>query len=127
MKNKERLSHQGLVKVDEKNAEDLKTNFKLDAAAKLGLKRKGYFIGKALLGKMLIENEEAAGILISFGMNKASEKGGNLHLIIEPASGIEADDVPNIIGYLDKYATVKEIGDDDPDSLLPQIKPNPPH
>jgi hypothetical protein len=75
---------------------------------------------------MLLENEEAAGILISFGMNKPAEKGGQLHLIIEPASGIEADDEPNIISYLDKYATTAEIGDGGPDGVLPLIKPKPP-
>lgn len=126
MKIKHRLSHQGLVKVDEDTAEQLKTIFEEEVISKNGLVTKGYFIGKTLLGKMLLENEEAAGILISFGMNKPAEKGGQLHLIIEPASGIEADDEPNIISYLDKYATTAEIGDGGPDGAIPMIKPKPP-
>jgi hypothetical protein len=126
MKIKHKLSHQGLVEVDENTAEQLKTIFEEEVIFKNGLSTKGYFIGKVLLGKMLLENEEAAGILISFGMNKAIEKGGQIHLIVEPASGIEKDDVPNVISYLDKFATTAEIGDGGPDGGLVSIKPTPP-
>jgi hypothetical protein len=128
MKIKNKLSHQGLVEVDEKTADDLKIIFEEEVIIKHGLSTKGYFIGKTLLGKMLLENEEAAGILISFGMNKTIEQGGQIHLVVEPASGIEKDDVPNVISYLDKFATVAEIGPSGPaDGGLPMIKPTPPH
>jgi hypothetical protein len=129
MNNENRLSHIGLVEINAEVVKDLKSNFKQDILVKNdGLVTKGYFIGKALLNSILSDNEESAGILISFGMNDTIEEGGQLQLIIEYASGIEADDEPNIIGYLRKYATAKKIGppDPDPDGGLPMIKPKPP-
>jgi hypothetical protein len=129
MNNENRLSRVGLVEVKAEVVKDLKANFNQEILDKNeNLITKGYFIGKVLLNRILSENEEAAGILISFGMNDTIEDGGQIQLIVEAASGIEADDEPNIIGYLDKYATVKKTGPSGPaDGGLPMIKPTPPH
>lgn len=126
MNNESRLSRIGLVEVKAGVVEDLKANFKQEILDKNeNLITEGYFIGKVLLNRILSENEEAAGIMISFGMNETIENGGQIHLIVEAASGIEADDEPNIIGYLDKYATAKN-GGPGPDGGLAFIKPKPP-
>lgn len=126
MNNKHRLSQQGLIKVDANTAQQLKDIFANEVLLKDGLVTHGYFIGKTLLSKILLENEDAAGILISFGMNKSIEKGGQLQLIIEPASGKMKEDDPKIMGKSGKYATTAEIGDGGPDGGLPAIKPKPP-
>jgi hypothetical protein len=126
MEPENRLSNQGLKAVEADLVEDLKLFFKDEILSTTTLTRKGYFIGKTLLGKMLLENEEAAGIMISFGLSQTLAEGGQLQLIIEPASGIEADDEPNIISYLQKYATTKSLGTGGPDGSLPMIKPKPP-
>jgi hypothetical protein len=127
MNNENRLSRVGLVEVKAEIVKDLKANFKQEILDKNeNLITNGYFIGKVLLNRILSENEEAAGIMISFGMNDTIEDGGQIQLIVEAASGIEADDEPNIIGYLDKYATVKKMGPPGPDGLMPLVKPKPP-
>ena len=122
MKSTHRLSRQGILKVDAITAEQLKAIF----SDQVSLKPKGYFIGKTLLAKMLFENEDAAGIVISFGMNKAIANGGKLQLVFESASGVTKDDEPVIMKSLQKYATTAEIGDGGPDGGLPSIKPHPP-
>ncbi len=127
MSNKNRLSHQGLKKVDSQTVEGLKEIFKAEIMEpNKGLYAEGYFIGKTLLGKMLLENEDAAGIIISFGMQKKIAKGGQIHLIIEPAAGEVKEDDPKVISKLPKYATAIEIGDGGPDGIIPFIKPKPP-
>ena len=123
MKNEERLSNQGLVEVDASTAKELKKNFAKEISSKYNINPKGYFIGKTMLAKMLIENEDAAGIVISFGLDDAIEKGGKLQLVIEPASGKKATDVPRIIGGLPKFSTIDDGGTD---GGLPSIKPKPP-
>jgi hypothetical protein len=127
MKITHKLSRQGIVKVDAITAEELKTNFADEVIVKNGLVTKGYFIGKTLLAKMLFENEDAAGIMVNFGMNKPIARGGQIQLVIESASGISKDDVPVVMRSLQKYATTAETGDGGPDGLLPMIKPTPPH
>ncbi len=126
MKNTHRLSQQGLKKVDAKTALQLKTIFKEEITDPNSLVTQGYFIGKTLLVKMLLENEDAAGIVVSFGMNKAIKKSGQLQLVIEFASGISKDDEPQIMNKLPKYATTATAGDGGPDGVLPMIKPKPP-
>lgn len=127
MTSKNRLSHQGLKKVDAQTAEALKNLFKTEVIDNnAGLYINGYFIGKTLLGKILLENEDAAGIVISFGLNKKIAKGGQIQLIVEPAIGHSKDDDPKIVASLRKYATTSEIGDPGPDEFLPLIKPKPP-
>jgi hypothetical protein len=126
MKNTHRLSQQGLKKVDAKTALELKAIFKQEIIDPNYLVTHGYFIGKTLLMKMLLENEDAAGIVISFGMNKSIKNDGQLQLVIEPASGISKDDEPEIMNKLPKYATTATAGDGGPDGVLPMIKPKPP-
>lgn len=126
MKNTHRLSQQGLKKVDAKTALQLKTIFKEEITDPNFLVTHGYFIGKTLLMKMLLENEDAAGIIVSFGMNKALKKSGQLQLVIELASGTSKDDEPEIMNKLPKYATTATGGDGGPDGVLPMIKPKPP-
>jgi hypothetical protein len=127
MKNTHRLSQQGLKKVDAKTALELKATFKQEITDPNYLVTHGYFIGKTLLMKMLLENEDAAGIVVSFGMNKAIKKDGQLQLVIEFASGISKDDEPLIMNKLPKYATTASGGDGGPDDgALPMIKPKPP-
>ncbi len=130
MKNCDKLSHQGLIELDTEPGSDTVTEMKLIFYDEFirgggGLVNTGYFIGKVLLNRILADNDDAAGILISFGMNKTKDTGGQLQLIIEPASGIEKDDQPNIINEREKYGT-SEIGDPPPDGLIPAIKPTPP-
>ena len=120
MKIKEKMSRTGLVPVDPEIAKKLKNRFKAEAI-NYNLAPEGFFIGKTLLGKILLENEEAAGILISFGLNDLLEKSGRLQLIIEPAQS-----ATKIINSLDKFATTNKDGVPDPDGGLPSIKPKPP-
>jgi hypothetical protein len=126
MKVTHRLTRQGLKKVDAKTAERLKAVFQEEIVNKNQLVTNGYFIGKTLLAKMLLENEDAAGVLISFGMNKPVAKGGQIHLVFEPAQGISKDDEPIIMKKFEKLATTTQIGDSGPDDVLPMIKPKPP-
>lgn len=126
MKNTDKLSQQGLRKVDAKTALQLKATFKTEITDKNNLVTHGYFIGKTLLRRMLLENQEAAGIVISFGMNKPINKEGQIHLIIEAASGITKHDEPEINDKLPKYATASSGGDGGPDGATPFIKPKPP-
>ncbi len=126
MKLAHKLSRQGIVKVNAIDAEQLKKIFADQVKLKDGKVTKGYFIGKTLLTKMLLENEDSAGIVISFGMNKQIEKDGQIHLVFEQASGISKDDVPVIMKSLQKYATTAEVGDGGPDGAIPSIKPFPP-
>lgn len=128
MKNKDKLIEQGLKKVDAKTAFTLKENFYNEIIEKNPkLVTQGYFIGKTLLRRILLESNDAAGILISFGVNKKIEKSGQIHLVIEACAGQTKDDHPAVIKDLQKYATTAVVGDGKPDGLLPQIKPNPPH
>ncbi len=122
-KNKKRLSRQGLQKADENTVNGVKKRFRDEMITKNGYKTQGYFIGKTILGKILLENEDAAGIMISFGMDETKAKNGELILVIEPATGIKDTDVPKIMSNVIKYATTERIG---PDGLTPLIKPNPP-
>lgn len=120
-----KLSHQGLKKVvDSKFAEELKTNFIVEIANKNDLATTGYFIGKGLLTKILFDNKDAAGVMVSFGFSKIDDKPGDIHIIVELAAGKTKDDEPVIIETLQKYATTMKKG---PDNLIPYIKPNPPH
>lgn len=126
MKNTEKLSQHGLRKVDAKTALQLKATFKNEITDPNSLVTNGYFIGKTLLRRILLESQEAAGIVISFGMNKPINKDGQIHLIIEAASGNSKHDDPEINNKLPKYATTSSGGDDGPDGALPFIKPKPP-
>jgi hypothetical protein len=123
MKKEEKLSNSGLKEISADFAKQLKKDYVSEVSSRYNLAPKGYFIGKTLLLKMLVENEDAAGIVISFGLNDAIEKGGKIQLVIEPASGKKATDLPKIINGPTKFAT---IDDDGPDNLLPIIKPHPP-
>ena len=123
MNYREKLSHQGLKNVDAKAAEELKINYIIEIANKNDLATSGYFIGKGLLIKMLLDNKDAAGIMISFGLNKINDKPGDIHLVVELASGKMKEDDPLIIETLQKYATTVPKG---PDNLIPIIKPHPP-
>jgi hypothetical protein len=125
MKIEDKLSNQGLRVVDASVVNELKSNYK-KVATNFGLRPEGYFIGKSLLNKILKENKDAAGIVISFGFNLPIEKKGKLHLIIEQASGISKVDDPKIIDKLPKYATSATAGGGDPDGATPFIKPKPP-
>ncbi len=123
MKKEEKLSNQGLREVSADFAKQLKKDYVSEVASRYNLAPKGYFIGKNLLFKMLLENEEAAGIVISFGLNDAVEKGGKIQLVIEPASGKKSTDDPKIIKGLTKFATIDDGG---PEDAVPMIKPKPP-
>jgi hypothetical protein len=123
MEDNERLSQQGLREVTESKAKELKQFFASEISSKYGLNPKGYFIGKTLLGKMLIENEDAAGIVISFGLDDAIGKGGKIQLVVEPASGKKKKDTAKIMSKLKKYSTLDTGG---PDGGLVSIKPTPP-
>jgi hypothetical protein len=137
MENKKKLSHQGIRETTLASARVLKERFKTDfidnsismAGSVDGsvpkLVTTGYFIGKALLNRILTENEDAAGIIFSFGLNKRVAEGGQLQLVLELASGVEMDNVPNYIAEREIYAT-GEPGNGGPDGVIPAIKPTPP-
>ena len=125
MKIEDRLTKQGLREVKAPVVKELKANYK-KVATNFGLRPEGYFIGKSLLNKILKENKDGAGILISFGFNLPNVQKGKLQLIIEQAAGVSKVDDPEIIEALPKYATTKTAGTGDTDGLLPAIKPKPP-
>ena len=137
MKNLKKLSHQGIREVEDKAINTMKIRFKEEfidkfpikdgddqnSKGRTGLKTTGYFIGKALLNRILTENDdEAAGIIFSFGLSESLANGGELVLTLELASGIDRDDNPNIINDSDKYSTGGD-GNDGPDDTIPAIKP----
>lgn len=125
MKNEDKLRSQGLRVADAAVVNELKTNYK-KVATNFGIRPEGYFIGKSLLNKILKENKDGAGILISFGFNLPNVQKGKLQLIIEHTSGVSKVDDPKIIEKLTKYATTDTAGGGDPDGLTPMIKPKPP-
>jgi hypothetical protein len=124
MINKHSLSEQGLKKVEDAATYNRLKKYFADGIISKNddLVTDGYFIGKTLLRRILLENKDAAGILISFGMDNPIEKEGQIILIVEPAWGKLEDDKPKLKEKSKKYATTDPLG---PDGLLPQIKPTP--
>ena len=135
MKNLKKLTHQGIRETEDNAILTMKKcfidefidkfSYEVGDEVLTGPKRTGYFIGKALLNRILNEEENAAGIIFSFGLSKPLAEGGEFLLTVEVASGIDRDDNPNIINDCDKYSTGGD-GSDGPDDTIPAIKPTPP-
>ncbi|WP_149240163.1 hypothetical protein [Dyadobacter sp. 32] len=127
MKNQQRreedelMRNVGLIELTEDNVVDLKGLFDEEFVEKGIGSRTGYFVGRGLIEKILAENENAEGILISFGLNREIDRDGEIQLIFEPSNSNEADGV--ILGK-PKYGTGVP-GIEGPSGTLPAIKPTP--
>lgn len=119
MQNRDKISHQGIQEFEPEDIIFLKTMFSQEFLDRQHLVTNGYFIGKALLKRILSDNDDAEGVVISFGLNAPLSTNGQLQLIIEPANGNELADV---IDDREKYATSGP-GFPGPDSVMPAIKP----
>lgn len=108
-----------LYQVDSNTAKGLKEIFKRRFIAEEGVTNTGYFISRELLEGILAQGGPSDGLVISFGLNKPVNEGGDFQLVFETARGNEEGE---IVEQVQKYAT-SIIGVPGPDPVIPLIKP----